>query len=235
MEKRKKFPFEISGLVDQKGMTGMEAVYDREWMGDEEQMEMSMPQYHPHIPPCYRKKNEKKMSIQPCPCQRNDMILPDPQTQYFLNMYPEKMSRIQKKVEEECDKMDYEGSLMYDEYPDQVLIKRISRNIYEVLLEDDLLAEGEVVDAKAWDMEDVDSDEEELQETGIFFPHGNTRARAPMGPQKPERPPHPPMRPWPDRHPKKNGWGCCHGKDSWLKEAVDVLLMEEMQRRRRRW
>ena len=237
MENRKRFPFEISGFVDQRGMTGMEAVYDREWMGEDEESEQSevpVPQYHPHVPPCYRKKSGEKESPKPCPCQgkRFDMILPDPETQYFMNMYPEKMSRIQRTVEEECDKMDYEGSLMYDEYPDRNLIKRISRNIYEILLDDDMLAEGVVVDSNAWE---VESDEDQLQETGIFFP--NNGSRPPMGsekPGRPGRPPHPPMKPWPHRPPVKPGCGCCHGKDSWLKEAVDVLLMEEMQRRRRR-
>ena len=34
-------------------------------------------------------------------------------------------------VEEECDKMEYEGSIMYDEYPDKVLLYRTAAEIYD--------------------------------------------------------------------------------------------------------
>ena len=33
--------------------------------------------------------------------------------------YPETARRIQEKVEEECDLLDYEGSRLYDEHPDR--------------------------------------------------------------------------------------------------------------------
>lgn len=34
--------------------------------------------------------------------------------------YPEAAGRIQEKVEEECQLLDYEGSRLYDEYPDKL-------------------------------------------------------------------------------------------------------------------
>ena len=34
-------------------------------------------------------------------------------------MYPLEIRKVQELVEEECDKMEYEGSLMFDEYPDR--------------------------------------------------------------------------------------------------------------------
>ena len=33
--------------------------------------------------------------------------------------YPDTARKIQEKVEEECDLQDYEGSRLYDEYPDR--------------------------------------------------------------------------------------------------------------------
>ena len=33
--------------------------------------------------------------------------------------YPQTVQRIQEKIEEECDLLDYEGSRLYDEYPDK--------------------------------------------------------------------------------------------------------------------
>lgn len=46
-------------------------------------------------------------------------------------LYPKEVKRIQKYVDEECDKMEYEGSLMFDEYPDKMMLQRVCRNIME--------------------------------------------------------------------------------------------------------
>lgn len=40
--------------------------------------------------------------------------------EYFQAMYPEKMKRLQMRVNDLCDTVDYEGSILYDEYPDRV-------------------------------------------------------------------------------------------------------------------
>lgn len=46
-------------------------------------------------------------------------------------LYPEEAKQIQKLVEEECDQMEYEGSMMFDEYPDRVMLKVICDRIYQ--------------------------------------------------------------------------------------------------------
>lgn len=46
-------------------------------------------------------------------------------------MYPQRMKKLLAYVEEECDKMEYEGSMMYDEYPDKVLLYRTAAGIYD--------------------------------------------------------------------------------------------------------
>lgn len=40
-------------------------------------------------------------------------------------LYPAEVRRVQELVDEECDKMEYEGSLMFDEYPDRLMLRRI--------------------------------------------------------------------------------------------------------------
>lgn len=45
--------------------------------------------------------------------------------------YPETAKRIQEKVEEECQLLDYEGSWLYDEYPDKFMLYQLSRRIRE--------------------------------------------------------------------------------------------------------
>ncbi len=46
------------------------------------------------------------------------------------DMYPKEVRTIQDMVEDECDKMEYEGSLMFDEYPDKLMLNQIVRRIY---------------------------------------------------------------------------------------------------------
>ena len=46
-------------------------------------------------------------------------------------LYPREVKRILDLVEEECDRMEYEGSLMFDEYPDRFMLEQISDRITE--------------------------------------------------------------------------------------------------------
>ena len=39
--------------------------------------------------------------------------------------------KIQEKVEEECDLQDYEGSRLYDEYPDRFMLYHLGRKIMD--------------------------------------------------------------------------------------------------------
>ncbi|MCC8080893.1 MAG: hypothetical protein LIO80_02575 [Lachnospiraceae bacterium] len=48
-------------------------------------------------------------------------------------LYPRDARRIQGLVERECDRMEHEGSMMFDEYPDRLLFRMLCRNIYRVL------------------------------------------------------------------------------------------------------
>ena len=47
--------------------------------------------------------------------------------------YPQTVQRIQEKIEEECDLLDYEGSRLYDEYPDKYMLYHLSCKIKEDL------------------------------------------------------------------------------------------------------
>lgn len=44
-------------------------------------------------------------------------------------MYPEAAKLLLPYIEDECDQMEYEGSMMFDEYPDQVSVRRIGQRI----------------------------------------------------------------------------------------------------------
>ena len=56
--------------------------------------------------------------------------------------YPGTVQHIQEKIEEECDLMDYEGSRLYDEYPDRYMLYHLCQNIMREVTSE---AEMEVV------------------------------------------------------------------------------------------
>lgn len=51
--------------------------------------------------------------------------------EYLRKMYPGEVRTIAAVVEEECDKLEYEGSCMFDEFPDQVTLRKIGERIYQ--------------------------------------------------------------------------------------------------------
>lgn len=47
------------------------------------------------------------------------------------DLYPREVKIIQKYVDEECDHMEYEGSMMFDEYPDKNMLHKVCQNIMD--------------------------------------------------------------------------------------------------------
>ena len=71
----------------------------------------------------------------------------DRDMEYFSRIYPQQTRTLKRLVEEECDRMDYDGSPMYDEYPDKIMVYGMCRRIRERagkegLLEEELWAEA---------------------------------------------------------------------------------------------
>lgn len=58
-------------------------------------------------------------------------------------LYPKEVKRILEVVEDECDKMEYEGSLMFDEYPDRLMLERVVDKIYRRVSEEEPDMEAE--------------------------------------------------------------------------------------------
>lgn len=44
-------------------------------------------------------------------------------------LYPLEVQEIQTVIQEYCDRMEYDGSFMYDEYPDKVRVERLARKV----------------------------------------------------------------------------------------------------------
>ena len=89
---------------------------------------------------------------------------------YMKELYPDLARRIQVLVDEESDRMEYDGSMMYDEYPDRVMIYRIVQQILE-----QLLAEGELDFAESPVNEEMGESDADSQLVEAMQNGGNCR------------------------------------------------------------
>ena len=55
----------------------------------------------------------------------------DRDLEYMKQLYPKTARTIQKEIEDECDKMEYDGSMMFDEYPDKEYLDKLTDHIYD--------------------------------------------------------------------------------------------------------
>ena len=62
---------------------------------------------------------------------RKDSVLKD--MEYLQQTYPNEVKKYQRKVAEILDKLDYEGSMIYDEYPDRYCLQRLAKTILQIL------------------------------------------------------------------------------------------------------
>lgn len=49
--------------------------------------------------------------------------------EFLKSLYPPQLVSLQLIVEEECDKLEYDGSIMFDQYPDKVRIMGITDRV----------------------------------------------------------------------------------------------------------
>lgn len=71
--------------------------------------------------PFYKAAKQGKLYSQEAPLEEEKSLM--------LTYYPKTAGIIQALVEDVCDRMDYEGSFLYDEYPDKWRIERICQRI----------------------------------------------------------------------------------------------------------
>ena len=78
----------------------------------------------------------------PMPLLYDDSRIERQDLEYMKSMYPDLAKRVMIYVEDECEKMMYDGSMIYDEYPDQLQIRLMCNRVYDKVIqsgmEDDL-------------------------------------------------------------------------------------------------
>ncbi len=73
--------------------------------------------------------------------------------EYLQQMYPAQVRRFQRRVSEVLDKMDYEGSMIYDEYPDRYSLERLTDSVWNILKREETAGdpkEGENTEKWEW-------------------------------------------------------------------------------------
>ena len=72
--------------------------------------------------------------------QQEDSVTRD--LEYLQQMYPSQAKKYQKVIAETLDRIDYEGSMIYDEYPDKWQIYRLTQIVTDKIRQ----SEGESAD-----------------------------------------------------------------------------------------
>lgn len=154
---------------------------------------------------------------------------------YFRQLYPGIAKRILREIDEECDKLEYDGSCMFDEYPDRVHLGRMVDKIYNKIkdeIEEPIVYSESIEKTSSCDIDDHENDSEDNSinkvdsdkakpisddkdlETSEYRSGGrrDNRRDNRRGDRRP---------------PVKS--------NNWLRDLIEILLYQEMINRRRRY
>lgn len=67
----------------------------------------------------------------PMPLAYDDEKIERRDYEYMKSLYPGVAKKVLPYVEDECDRMEYQCSMMYDEYPDKLQLRMMSGRIYD--------------------------------------------------------------------------------------------------------
>jgi len=139
--------------------------------------------------------------------------------EYWQQLYPAQTRQVQREVERQVDLADYDGSVIYDEYPDRIAMARLCEAVYRALMQTDAQNEmrgyplGMPSDSSEYPVPDI-MPEEESEEAYDFGSDGIEAMQ---------------------RRDGNNGRGDWKSfGDRGLPSLIEVLLYNEIHRRRRR-
>lgn len=69
--------------------------------------------------------------VYPLPMAFDDERIDRRDYEYMKSMYPDMAKRLMPYIEDECDRYQYPNSMMYDEYPDKLQMRLMSKHIFE--------------------------------------------------------------------------------------------------------
>ncbi|MBR3824754.1 MAG: hypothetical protein IKJ39_06100 [Lachnospiraceae bacterium] len=72
--------------------------------------------------------------------------------EYLQQLYPLEVRYFQRRVGEILDRMDYEGSIIYDEYPDRYGLEQLLESIWNIIKKEEQEGESDISDsAETWE------------------------------------------------------------------------------------
>lgn len=161
----------------------------------------------------------------PMPLAYDDEKVERRDFEYMKSLYPDMARRILPYVEEECDRLDYHCSMMYDEYPDKLQLRLAGNRIYDNICDYEKFFYGQpqqksfmegVMDQHPNDLPGYLSESERLGDEGASY---NDRL------------------PYEDvlhhgRIPCNNRTLQAQRKQDWLHDLIDIMLLQELYKRR---
>ncbi len=54
---------------------------------------------------------------------------------YLKYLYPDICTKITQQIEETCDRLEYDGSIMFDDYPDKTTLQNMAHSIHKTCME----------------------------------------------------------------------------------------------------
>lgn len=160
----------------------------------------------------------------PMPLAYDDEKIERRDYEYMKSLYPSTAKKVLPYVEDECDRMEYQCSMMYDEYPDKLQLRMMCNRIYENVLKHEKIFYGDGFENMFG--------KDEVEDQAIRFPGRLPKqGRPPEGerPPMPGRPPEGERPPKPGRPPQNRP---PQGNPNWLRELIDVMLYQELYKRR---
>lgn len=83
--------------------------------------------------------------VYPTPLLFDDMKKEEWDYDYLKSMYPKLARQILPYVEDECQRMEYDGSMIYDEYPDKLQLRLMCSRVQHQVIEQEELEEEQMV------------------------------------------------------------------------------------------
>lgn len=81
--------------------------------------------------------------------QEEDKVQRD--LEYLQQMYPAEAKRYQKMIASMLDKIDYDGSMIYDEYPDRMRMYSLTQDIVNQIKREENAGESEKDNPDKWE------------------------------------------------------------------------------------
>ena len=81
--------------------------------------------------------------------QGEDTVMRD--LEYLQQMYPAEAKYYQKRIASILDKLDYSGSVIYDEYPDRWTLYQMAKDIAHILRQEEMQNGEEAASEEKWE------------------------------------------------------------------------------------